>query len=126
MNHDEALIRAFIRPEKRRRYLEKVSKDRVWVQNRLHDLWDLDERFATEIKLPEGPGAPQVYDLLKSKGAPAECYILRGYHLDGNVMNLREALEEIVGSDYGTMVSCIHGRLGYLESEAGRFLLERP
>lgn len=64
MSHEEALIRAFVRPDKRRRYPGKLVKDRRWI-------------------------------------------------------------DEVVGFDYGTMISCIEGRLGYLESEDGRYFLER-
>ena len=45
--------------------------------------------------------------------------------IDGKEMNLSEALLEIVGMDAGALLSCIPGKLAYLEMEGlgERYLL---
>lgn len=47
---------------------------------------------------------------------------------DGMLLSLREALDAIVGSGSGTLLSCIPGRLGYYEEEGPkvRFILVAP
>jgi len=47
--------------------------------------------------------------------------------IDEKEMPLREALMETIGMGMGTLISCIPGRLAYLENEdAGeRYILER-
>jgi hypothetical protein len=45
--------------------------------------------------------------------------------LDGQEVDLETALEKIVGSQEGALISCVPGRLGYFEDEDGRFILER-
>lgn len=98
----------------------------------MHDLRDLDERYVEELFGPLGaPGREATYALLRSKGAPAKCHVLGGDELDGREMDLSEALDQTIGSAYGkgffgTMISCVKGRLAYLDNEAGRYVLERP
>jgi hypothetical protein len=45
--------------------------------------------------------------------------------LDGKDIYLEEALEEIVGRGMGAILSCIPGRLAFMETEDERFILER-
>src|SRR5689334_3005485 len=45
--------------------------------------------------------------------------------LDQKELPLTEALEEIVGRGMGTVLSCIPGRLAFVETEDERFILER-
>jgi hypothetical protein len=45
--------------------------------------------------------------------------------LDGQEVDLETALEKTVGSQEGTLISCVPGRLGYFEDEDGRYILER-
>jgi hypothetical protein len=42
-------------------------------------------------------------------------------------MSLREAISKVEGSNYGTLVSCIAGKLAYFETEdkSGRYILEK-
>jgi hypothetical protein len=125
MRHDEGLIRAFVEPQRRSRYLEKLEKDRKWVTGRLDHFRDLDMRFATLIpKAEQTPGA--IHRLLASKGAPTTCYVL-GSKLDGEIMDLREALERLDPHSQGFMLSCLAGRLGYFQDEevGERYVLER-
>jgi hypothetical protein len=47
--------------------------------------------------------------------------------LDGQEVDLRAALEDVVGYNDGTFISCIPGRLAYFEGEGPneRYVLER-
>jgi hypothetical protein len=44
---------------------------------------------------------------------------------DGKEVNLQIALEETIGRQMGTFISCIPGKLAYFEDEDGRYILER-
>ncbi len=57
-------------------------------------------------------------EILQHRGAPSECYVLSaGWEEGARSVPLRDALNEVVGSSFGTIVSCIHGKLGYYEGE---------
>jgi hypothetical protein len=140
MKHEEALIRAFITPDKRQRYLDRLrsAKTRQKFMNKhFHHMADLDERYAQKLD----PGMPLVewgkrhdahlnklYDLLRDRGAPSRCYVMSASSdLDGQEVDLREALEDVVGHNDGTFISCIPGRLAYFEGEGlnERYVLQR-
>jgi hypothetical protein len=44
--------------------------------------------------------------------------------LDGREHSLESALGEVVGYGMGMILSCIPGKLAFVESEDGRFILE--
>ena len=44
---------------------------------------------------------------------------------DGREVELDSALSELVGYGMGAILSCIAGRLAFVESEDGRFILEK-
>ena len=129
LKHEEALIRAFVRPEKRARLIEQLGnpKGRAKLCASLAHFRDLDLRFAHRV-----PGskhnAGDIEALLRSKGAPEACHVVSELaDLDGRDMLLATALEAIVGSGMGAFISCIPGVLGYFESEEvhDRYILER-
>jgi hypothetical protein len=128
-DHEQSLIRAFIRPERKIRLLEllKSEKGREKLREGLAHFHDLDPRFAHLVP-PSKHRARDIEASLRAKGAPENCYILsESAELDSREMPLGSALAEIVGRGMGAFVSCIPGRLGYFESEeAGqRYILER-
>ena len=126
--HEEALVRAFIIPAKRRRmvFLLRHKKRRKVVLRSLAHFGDLDVRWSTRI-----PGASQslegIEEVLRAKGAPATCYVIcDDSSIDGRFMPLKEALEEVSFGN-GAFLSCIPGKLGYFEGEGDgeRYILER-
>jgi hypothetical protein len=128
MNHEEELVKAFILPERRERYLSLLTsrKGRKKFLERLsHNVsTELDSRFAHHI---DGT-AKAIEEKLKKKGATDTCYVLsEDSNLDGREMPLADALEETVGYGSGTFLSCIPGKLAYFEGEdrGERYLLER-
>ncbi len=87
----------------------------------------LDARFMFEITGAQSH-PPDIERLLRSKGAPVDCYVISEYsEWDGKFMPLAAALKGVVGYDMGTVVSCIPGKLAYYEDEAmqPRFMLLR-
>jgi hypothetical protein len=124
--HEEALIRAFITPERRSRWLEGLAsaKRRSKQLDRLNHCRDLDERYATEL-----PSNADVVALLRARGALPTCYVLSDTReLDGRELPLADALWEAEAAGWGTLLGCVPGRLAYYYDEQGfrRMLLERP
>ena len=125
--HLEALIEAFVVPERRERYLflARASKRRVELTNRLAHWRDFEARLATVLP-PDAQASPAaVARFLVTRGAPASCYVVSEWsELDGQVMPLADATRAVVGRGMGTVLSCIAGRLAYYESEEGdRYVL---
>src|SRR5215211_9255569 len=125
MNVEEALLRAFIVPERRGRYIEllRTPKARSKLLRSLHHLHDFDPRFAERLD-PRRPlvdfserhesYVDKIYDVLRSRGAPEHCYVMSATsELDGQEAELHAALDEVVGHCDGTFISCIPGRLAY-------------
>jgi hypothetical protein len=70
------------------------------------------------------PGRQQnpasISELLVAKGADSECWVIsENREIDGQEMELIDALEETVGRGMGTFISCIPRRLAYFEPEYG-------
>jgi hypothetical protein len=111
--HEEQFARSFIVPEKRERYL--------------YHYHDMDYRFARLI--PAGDQyAEAIEHVLKSKGAPDTCHLFSAEsEFDSREMGLSEAWYNVVGSNSGTFVSCVPGKLGYFEFEdmSERYILEK-
>ena len=130
MEHEAALIRAFVLPRRRARYFQFLNYPvrREKSLRVLDHLRNLDARYVHQIP-PDKQSATDIETLLRRKGAPATCHVVSASrNLDGREMPLLTALAEVVGCGIGTLLSCIPGRLGYFESEEDgeRYLLERP
>ncbi len=123
---EEELIRAFIVLHRRERLLKLLAtpKGRKKLLHQLHHFDDLDLRFAHRIA-PSEQTIDNIHHVLKAKGAPDTCYLVGGDDLDGRTLNLRDAL--VMGSNVGTFISCIPGKLAYYEgeNEGERYILER-
>ena len=127
--HEEQFARSFIVPEKRSRYLSLLesNRGRGKLLDGLNHCHDLDSRYASSVPASQ-QAAQSIERLLKSKGAPDVCHVMSSNpDLDNREMSLSEALMETVGMDAGTLISCIAGKLAYVESEGfdGRYILER-
>lgn len=123
--NEEAIVRAFITPARRTRWLDGLAsaKRRPQILDRLNHCRDLDERYATAL-----PSNTDIAALLRSRGAPATCYVLSCTPaIDGQTLPLDEAVFAAELGRWGTIISCIPGRLAYYYDECGdrRMLLER-
>jgi len=124
--HEEATIRAFITPARRTRWLKSLAspKRRGRFLDRLNHCRDIDEYYATPL-----PSNADVVAVLKAHGAPATCYVLSNTAtLDARELPLAEAVAEAESGGWGTLISCLPGRLAYYYDECGerRMLLKRP
>ncbi len=128
MNHEEAFIRAFILPDRQPRWTELLFNERrrFAFTHRLADPIDIDTRWAIPIQRSEQTAA-RIAELLRGRGAPSQCHVISEYDsLDGTDAELTDALETIVGSGVGSVVSCLPGSLAYYEGEERvRFILQR-
>lgn len=127
--HEEEFARAFITPKKRDRYLSLLAsgRGREKLVRGLNHCQDLDPRFATELPANQ-QSALSIEKILKQKGAPEICHVMSDIpEIDNRELSLSEALLKTVGSDAGTLLSCIPGKLAYFEMEGfdGRYILER-
>ena len=125
--HEEAVVRAFIAPHYRARWLEALAsaKRRRLFLDRLNHCRDLDGRYAKPL-----PTGSDVVGLLRSLGAPKDCYLLSDVaNIDGRELPLAEAVRGTELGGFGTIVSCVPGCLAYYSDESGtrrRLLLVRP
>lgn len=126
---DEQLLARFFIPTKRERYAEMIGhpKKRLKFLRELAHFKSLDPRYL--IPMPPKKLFPdQIAAILTTKGAPQSCWITsENSDLDGREMPLLEALNEVVGRQMGTLLTCIPGRLAYFEGEemGCRWILER-
>jgi hypothetical protein len=86
------------------------------------------DRQAVVVIPADSQTASKIEKLLRIRGAPAACWLVsQRSDWDGRQMPLANALKAVVGAGFGTVISCIAGRLGYFEGEgpSDRHLLER-
>jgi hypothetical protein len=122
---EEATIQAFISPQRRTRRLESLAsgKRRRRFLDRLNHCRDIDERYATPLA-----SDADIVAVLRGHGAAERCYVLSDTGvLDGRELSLTEAVAEAELNGWGTIISCLPGRLAYYCDEGGerRMLLER-
>jgi hypothetical protein len=124
--HEEKTIGAFIVSPRRSRYLLCLAskKRRGPFLDCLNHCRHLDERFATLMKSNADIAAE-----LRRRGAPDACYVISATEgIDGKTLPLEEAIEAAEMGGWGTIISCLPGRLAYYYGECGecRMILERP
>lgn len=126
--HDEhSLIGAFVKRSKRDRYREILSTPRLRHKfiNQLAHFTDFDPEY--RVPIPSNKLFVENIALeLQRRHSPSVVFaISEDPTLDGKELPLLEALKETVGSGMGTVLSCIPGRLAFVETEDERFILER-
>ena len=122
---DDAIIDTFIASNRRERWrasLRSPSRRRAMLDH-LNHCRDIDSRYATLL-----PSTADVAAILRSRGAPATCYVLSDTaEIDGRVLPLAEAVHAAEQGGWGTILNCVSGKLGFYYDECGerRMLLER-
>ena len=129
MGHEEELFKAFIVPERRGRYLALLesAKKRSKLVNRLPHCHDIDPRYSRLVPV-HLQTSEDIYSLLTAEGAPQTCHVVSELSdVDGRDMPLIEALDVVVASEMGTLLSCIPGKLAYYEGEepGERYILQK-
>ena len=137
-DHEQATLKAFVvsgRQERFSSFLASPKNREKFTRELAHFRW-FDQRFATTVpwkvdprlKLSErhAQGIENIRRLLRSKGAGKNCWaISEDQVLDGHELQLETALEQVVGSGMGTILSCIAGKLAYFEGEDESLILAR-
>jgi hypothetical protein len=115
-NHEQAFVSSFVIPEKRARYAEFLanSKRRDEVLNRFNHFFDFVPELATQVPRTS---PDQLAALLRKRGAPAHAHLIgRPAELDGCELPLVEAIDRAFSDGWGTVISCLPGRLAlYLQ-----------
>jgi hypothetical protein len=127
--HEEALIRSFILPSRRDRYFHLMAnrKARQKLRLVLAHCKDIVLKYAYKLP-PKEQTLHQIEVCLKKVGAPSICYaISENTEIDSLELPLHDALVKTVGKGFGTILSCIPGKLAYYESEdpGERYILKR-
>ncbi len=103
---EKATVKAFIAPEHVTQYLSRLSmaKARIdFINRRFYHMYDLNPQYASRID-PGGQWPAAIYEVLRSKGAPDDCYVFGGSDLDQAVVPLADAVEATVGWSNGTFI----------------------
>lgn len=127
MLHEISLVGAFIKRNKRDRYREFVSDPRLRYKftSQLPHFKDFDPKYRLSIPSSKLFVENIARELDKRRSPKIVFVISEDPALDGKELPLVEALQEIVGRGMGAVVSCVPGRLAFVETEEERFILER-
>jgi len=118
---EEKIINGFFvdRKVERAKYAlnsKNKRQDFIW---RFSNLGIFNEDCMKKIEKPI-PSYKTILEILNEKDVPRECYVIScDESVDGKTMALEYALREVVGLG-PAVISCIHGKLAYLECEQGR------
>lgn len=126
----ELVIKAFMAPHRRRRYLELLQTDRgrKKLRLRLAHCRDFDERFVVPLERRQRKAA-DIARALFALGAPKTCSVFGASESDDAVdVPLLLALEAVESGGSPAIVSCDPGRLAYFRDEepSEGFILRRP
>lgn len=127
MQHELALIAAFVTRSRRDRYREFLSRPKLRREftSRLAHFADFDPKY----RLPISSNKLFVNNIaseLQKRHSPRIVFVIsEDPTLDQSEIPLRDALDCVVGRGVGTVLSCIPGRLAFVETEDERFILER-
>jgi len=127
VQHELALIAAFVTRSKRDRYREFLSdiKLRRKFTSRLAHFADFDPKY--RLPIPSNKlFVNNIASELQKRHSPRVVFaISEDPTLDQSEILLLDALNQVVGRGMGTVLSCIPGRLAFVETEDERFILER-
>jgi len=117
-----------VKRNKRERYREILSNPRLRHKftSQLAHFTDFDPEY--RLPIPSNKlFAENIAIELKKRHCPNIVFaISEDPALDQKELLLLEALTQIVGHGMGTVLSCLPGRLAFVETEDERFILERP
>jgi hypothetical protein len=127
VHNEHALIAAFVKRSKRDRYREIVSdpRKRHKFTSQLAHFTDFDPKYRLPIPSDKLFVENIARELQKRHSPNIVFAISENPALDQKELLLVEALNLIVGRGMGTVLSCLPGRLAFVETEEERFILER-
>jgi len=137
--HEEAFVNAFIEPDFRDRLLFELraqgsrqvhgKSHRGGFIRRFGGVPDYCDHRSVITLHPPNSNPLHTRDLLTARGAGPTCYAISSSgQIDGRIVPLLDALTAAVGYGMPTILSCVPGRLAYLETEQmagppGRYIL---
>jgi hypothetical protein len=127
VHNEHSLMAAFVKRNKRDRYREILSNPRLRHKftDQLAHFSDFDPKYRLPIPSNELFVDNIAFELQKRHSPSVISAISEDPALDQKDLPLVEALNQIVGRGIGTILSCIPGRLAFVETEDERFILER-
>jgi len=127
VHNEHSLIAAFVKRNKRDRYREILSNPRLRRKftDQLGHFADFDPKYRLPIPSNKLFVDNIAFELQKRHSPNIVSAISEDPALDQKELPLLEALNQIVGRGMGTVLSCIPGRLAFVETEDERFILER-
>jgi len=127
VHNEQSLIAAFVRRSKRERYREILSNPRLRHKfiNQLAHFKDFDPKYRVSIPSNKLFVDNIALELQKRRSPKIVFAISEDPALDQKEFPLVDALRQVVGRGMGTVLSCLPGRLAFVETEDERFILER-
>jgi hypothetical protein len=127
VDNEDSLIAAFVKRSKRDRYREILSNPRLRRKftDKLAHFADFDPKYRLPIPSDKLFVDSVAFELQKRHSPSIVSAISEDPALDHKDLPLVEALNQIVGRGIGTVLSCIPGRLAFVETKDERFILER-
>jgi hypothetical protein len=127
VHHEQALIAAFVKRNKRDRYREFVANPRLRHKfaNQLAHFADFDPKYRLSIPSNKLFVDNIAIELQKRHSPQVVFAISEDPVLDQKELPLVEALSQIVARGMGTVLCCIPGSLAFVKTEDERFILER-
>lgn len=127
VHNEHALIAAFVKRNKRERYREILSNPllRNKFTDKLAHFTDFDSKYRLPIPSDKLFVDKIAFELQKRHSPSVVFAISEDPALDQKEVPLIEGIEQIVGRGMGTILSCIPGRLAFVETEDERFILAR-
>lgn len=118
---ERKIINSFIIKTKAERIIYELSS-----KKRRECIWKLNSGiFVPENIIGADLSKSEILKMLADNGAEKDCYVLSiDESIDGREMKLSEAMDEVYGNG-PVLVSCIHGKLAYLECEQEKGAPER-
>jgi hypothetical protein len=127
VDNELLLVAAFVKRSKRDRYREILSNPRMRHKftHKLAHFTDFDPKY--RLSIPSNKlFVDNIAIELRKRHSPNIVFALsEDPALDEKQLPLVEALKQVVGRGMGTVLSCIPGRLAFVETEDERFILER-
>jgi hypothetical protein len=120
----DGIVSDTVEPSRQERFLDAVAKPKKG-RTFTDELNHLHLKFLVSACVKPIRGAASlpdnVYQTLRSLGAPEECLAIGG-RFDGSEVELHKALHE---SGDGFLLSCIPGKLAFVKTEDEEFFLQR-
>jgi hypothetical protein len=127
VHNEHSIIAAFVKRSKRDRYRDILPNPRLRHKftNQLAHVTDFVPKYHLSIPSHKLIVDNNALELQKRHHPNIVFAISEDPALDQKELLLVEALKRIVGRGMGTVLSCIPGRLAFVETEDERFILER-